>query len=169
MSQGPSCTGQERGEVKPLQVVVLWWLRCLQAPGNTQRWGGFLQEICPECWGWARGVGPMQLCQDPKVQMPGPNCCQLCVLQLPWPRQGRQGWAELNPQLRCIFLVPAAAGGSSVATAVPRAQSCPRAAGLRPAHRCGGRAGGRGKLQHVPRILGRLGELCSAPLHLSAG
>lgn len=127
--------------MKPLQVVVLWWLRCLQAPGNTQRWRGFLQEICTECWGWAGDVSPVQPCQDPKVQMPGPNCCQLCVLQLPWPRQGRQGWAELNPQLRCIFLVPAAAGGSSsVAATVPRAQSCPRAARLRPAHRCGGRA-----------------------------
>lgn len=83
----------------------------------------------------------MQMCQDPKVQMLGPNCCQLCVLQLAWPREGRQGWAVLNPQLRCIFLVPAGAGGSSsLAATVSRAQSCPQAAQLSPAHRYGGRA-----------------------------
>lgn len=63
----------------------------------------FLQEIHTECWGWAGDAGPTQMCQDPKVQMLGPSCCQLCVLQLPRPGEGRQGWAGLNPQLRCIF------------------------------------------------------------------
>lgn len=118
----------------------------------------------------------MQLCQDPKVQMLDPSCCQFCVLQLPQPREGRQGCTALNPQLRCIFLVPAGAEGSSSGFAAcgshsaqspelptgSTALSCPQVWWQ------SSQAGGRCKLQHVPRILGKPGELCSPSPHLSA-
>lgn len=128
----------ERG-VKPLQAGVLWWLRCLQAPGSTQRcW--ISAGIHTKCGGWAGDVGPTQQCQDPKVQMPGPSCCQLCP-EAALAKTGQAGLGSAESSVRSVFLVPAGAGGSSsVPATVPRAQSCPRAPQLSPAHSCGGRA-----------------------------
>lgn len=171
MSQGPSCTGQGRGEVKPLQVVVLWQLRCLQAPGNTQRWR--ISAGNPH-----RMLGLGWRCQ-PHADVPGPQGADAGSKLLPalcpaagLAKRGQAGVgsaessAEVHLPSACWCWGQQFFGSHSVQSPeLPTgstAQSCPQVWWQ------SSQAGRRCKLQQVPRILGRLRELCSVPLHLSA-
>uniref|UniRef100_A0A8C0BJ10 Uncharacterized protein n=1 Tax=Buteo japonicus TaxID=224669 RepID=A0A8C0BJ10_9AVES len=116
MSQGPSCTGQGRGEVNPpgcgFAVVGV-------SPATSTEAEDFCRSQAErQGWGWrcrphAAEPGP----QGARAGVPSPGspqrCCLLCTPPQPLPSEGRQGWAVLSPRLRFVFSVLAGAGDSS--------------------------------------------------------
>lgn len=116
MSQGPSCTGQGRGEVNPpgCGFVVVG-----VSPATSTEAEDFCRSQAErQGSGWrcrphAAEPGP----QGTRAGVPSPGspqrCCLLCTPPQPLPSEGRQGWAVLGPRLRFVFSVLADAGDSS--------------------------------------------------------